>query len=208
MWVFSFVLRPFLPSLTCCLPPVTSFAVVLWGSVSVCVLWPTMARVRMDGHLVTPGWWVCCCFVLFPLQWWVRTAGVFFGGELRNSRRLPGMGYVHWFLITSGRWNRGTEGVKRMSVSCQVPSDLQKAVQPALQCHHGGGRQGSTDTPNEDNYFNGKWHELRTGQNARILFYSKNEVWLLVLFHIRRKQKPFHCWKSHTHQVDSTLDYQ
>lgn len=53
----------------------------------------------------------------------------------KTSRRLPDPGYVHLFPITSGKLNRRAEGVGRMSVCCQVPRDLEKAVEPALQCH-------------------------------------------------------------------------
>lgn len=61
---------------------------------------------------------------------------------IKNNRRLPDTVYVHLFLITSGKRNSRAEGVRRMSVCCQVPRGLKKAVEPTLQCHLGvGGRR-------------------------------------------------------------------
>lgn len=121
--LFSFMLHPFLQSLASYLLPVTSFVVALWGKVSVRMLWLTMTRMRTEGwRLVMPGWWFFCCFVPFPFQWLLRTAGVFFGSEQKIPEGCQILGTFTYF------WSLQVNEAEESQVSGGCPSAVRSPV--------------------------------------------------------------------------------
>lgn len=183
------------------------FAVVLRGRIPVCMRWPTMTCMRTEGwRLVMPGWWVSSCFVLFPFWGWVRTAGVFFGSEQKPAEGCQILAMFTYFpsLQVNLTGEQKVSGGYQSAV--RSPGIWRKLWNQLFSATWGWEEEEHTH-PEWRWLFEWELILLRTGQNARILFYNKIEVWLLFLFHVRKKQKPFHCWNGHAHKVEHTLDY-
>lgn len=182
-------------SVACYLPPVAPCVVVLRGRVSVCRLWPTMTCMRTEGwRLATPGWWCFCCSLPFPFQWWVRTAGVLFGSEQRIPEGCQILALSTYF------WSLQVNETEEQKVSGGCPSAVSSPVVWRKLCNQlfgaTWGWEGGEHKHAEWRWLF-KWEGmlLRTGRNARILCYNKTEVWLLFLFHVRKKTETFSLLK-------------
>lgn len=207
--LFFFMLCPFLQFLACYLPPVPSFLVALCGRVSVRMRCLTTTHMGTEWRrLVTPE----RCFPVFLSRFlfrdrWEQRVCFLAVNKKKNGRRLRNIGYVHLFLVTSGNWNGGIKSVRGKSTCFWVPSDLKKAVEPTLQCHHGGEKEGSTNVLNEEDYLNGKLYYWGLARMQAFCFTIKSrfDFWFCSIL---EKNKPFHCWKRNTHNVESILDSQ
>lgn len=108
-WSFVFMSPCLFPqSLSCYLPPVTSFVVVLWVRfLSMCCgqLW----------HIW--GWsndiWVVCLFCPVSFSVVGETWECVLWQWTRNTRRLPYIGSFHLPLVISGTWAREIKSVRR-----------------------------------------------------------------------------------------------
>lgn len=132
-WSFVFMSPCLFPqSLSCYLPPVTSFVVVLWVRfVSMCCgqLWHMrMEQWHLDGLSVLP------CF-LFSGGWDLRVCSLAVNKKHQKTA-------IYWlFSLTSGHFRY----MSQRNQKCQ-----KKSVGPAFQCHHGSRRKMSTNTLNKE----------------------------------------------------------
>lgn len=154
-------------------------------------------ELRDDIYPLRGDWWFfSCCFVLFPFWWWVRTAGVFFGSGQKISEGCQMLVIFTYFWLLQVNQTEGQEA----SGGSRLPSGPQGAAESGPQGASSsvspqgweGGREVPLRTLNTEGYLNGKWYYwgLARRQEFRFTIKLKFDVFL---FHMRKKQKPFHC---------------
>lgn len=152
-----FMLLLLLQPLSCYLPLVTSFAVFLWGRISVIMLWPSMTYPRTER----------CKVIVFPVvlfcshfQWWVRTRGVFFGSEQKISegcQMLAIFTYFWSFQVNETKRQKtlgGCLSAVRSQVVCRRYWSWLVSSTTGLECR--GADHLTLTSLNKEDYLNGK----------------------------------------------------